>query len=153
MNIDILGAIEICRHLVNNKLKSNQIEVDAIQTLIDYVEQQENKTQTKHPEIFNAKSKEANIIKENPNPNFIPPATKQQESNELLSLNKLKQMDGEPVWLVDKEWNMSKQTLFAGETAKLLCFIDVEGNFCYRRINDYGQTYFTYLHKPEGEPI
>lgn len=74
--------------------------------------------------------------------------------NKPLTLEELRQMNGDPVWLVTKRFQDWRQYTYSLPKDKLIAFWqfgdEEEDTF---DINEYGKSVFAYAHKPEDVAI
>ena len=73
-----------------------------------------------------------------------------QEPNEPLTLEQLREMDGEPVWIQGDSAKVSGWTLFKSSTEKQIARCPDEWNISYY-LKDYGKTWLAYRRKTESE--
>ena len=76
-----------------------------------------------------------------------PAHPKEQRPNEPLTLNEMRKMDGEPVWVEFQDgsggcWGLVHITVFTH-------IVFANGHFCTVGKPYYGKTWITYRHKPE----
>lgn len=72
------------------------------------------------------------------------------EPNEPLTLEQLREMDGEPVWIQGDSAKVSGWTLFKSSTEKQIARCPDEWNISYY-LKDYGKTWLAYRRKTESE--
>lgn len=66
--------------------------------------------------------------------------------NDPLTLNELKEMHGEPVWVVWLDGRLRSRWHIVGSSLWIEMFIEWDGAFS----PDYGKTWLAYRHKTEG---
>ena len=71
---------------------------------------------------------------------------REQQSNDPLSLDELRQMDGEPVWVVRLDGRLKSRWHIVGSSLWIEMFTEWDGAFSL----DYGKTWLAYRHKTEG---
>lgn len=70
---------------------------------------------------------------------------REQQSNDPLSLDELRQMDGEPVWVVWLDGRLKSRWHIVGSSLWIEMFTEWDGAFSL----DYGKTWLAYRHKTE----
>lgn len=70
---------------------------------------------------------------------------RERQRNDPLTLNELKEMDGEPVWVVWLDGRLRSRWHIVGSSLWIEMFIEWDGAFS----PDYGKTWLAYRHKPE----
>lgn len=74
----------------------------------------------------------------------------EREDPKPLSLNELRQMDGEPVWIKADHYGIFADVVKISGRDDGDNFVGVK--LCYRlQENGYGKTWIAYRHKPKGE--
>lgn len=71
-------------------------------------------------------------------------------ANPPLTLEQLREMDGEPVWMTDKGGNCG---IWALVTVHENAFVATAAYGTIRHYSDYGKTWLAYAHKPEQEDV
>ena len=66
---------------------------------------------------------------------------------EPLTLDELRKMDGEPVWVVWPDGRIKSQWFIVGSTFWIDMFVEWDGKISY----DYGKTWMAYRQKPEED--
>lgn len=74
---------------------------------------------------------------------------REQQRNDPLTLNELKEMHGEPVWVVWLDGRLRSRWHIVGSSLWIEMFIEWDGTFS----PDYGKTWLAYRHKPEEETV
>ena len=70
---------------------------------------------------------------------------KEQEGNDPLTLDELRKMDGEPVWVVWPDGRIKSQWFIISSTFWIEMFQEWDGTLS----KDYGKTWLAYRQKPE----
>ena len=70
---------------------------------------------------------------------------REQQSNDPLTLDELRQMDGEPVWVVRLDGRLKSRWHIVGSSLWIEMFTEWDGAFS----PDYGKTWLAYRHKTE----
>ena len=70
---------------------------------------------------------------------------REQLSNDPLTLDELRQMDGEPVWVVRLDGRLKSRWHIVGSSLWIEMFTEWDGAFS----PDYGKTWLAYRHKTE----
>lgn len=75
--------------------------------------------------------------------------TERHELNEPLTLDELRKMDGEPVWVVWPDGRIKSQWFIISSTFWIEMFQEWDGTLS----KDYGKTWLAYRQKPEGGTV
>lgn len=67
--------------------------------------------------------------------------------NDQLTLDELRKMDGEPVWVVWPDGRIKSQWFIVGSAFWIDMFVEWDGKLSW----DYGKTWIAYRQKPEEE--